>query len=161
MSNYLNLVKYQTDKNEKFYEEGCELIESVFITPALLQEIESYFPLVELDVHEEEGTDEKYKIECFDNKDISNILNNLLEDFFLVLHESKKILDSSKNIKFKAVETSIKKPMTYLFPLLKKNIKADLQLSIDRFRTITNVIYIFKLKKDKYENDSSTVLKIG
>lgn len=147
MSKSLNLVKYQTDDGGNIFEEYSELVEYVFISPSLIKEIESTFPLIKRKVFEEKGSEERYEIECFDEKDNLKIYVKLEEIFIIILeNECKEILGTSETSKSKSVG-HIK--------------KTDIQLSVDRFRTITNVINIFKLKNEKYENDSSAVLKIG
>ena len=40
-------------------------------------------------------------------------------------------------------------------------IDQNLRDAIFEFRTITNLIYLFRLKSDKYQNDNSTLVKVG
>ena len=147
MSKSLNLVKYQTDESGNIYENGYELVESVFISSDLILEIESNFPLVKMRVLEEEGSDEAYEIECFDEKYSLDIAKKLGELFILVLKNEYETIFGSSDI-------SESKSVGHI-----KN--TNLQTSIDRFRTITNVISIVDLKNEKYENVSSVVLKVG
>ena len=147
MSKSLNLVKYQTDENGNIYENGYVLVESVFISPDLMLEIERCFPLVKMRVLEEEGSDDAYEIECFDEKDSLSMAKKLRDLFILVLKNEYEQNIGSSNI-------SESKSVDHIE-------NTNLQTSIDRFRTITNVISIIDLKNEKYENDFSAVLKVG
>jgi hypothetical protein len=69
----------------------------------------------------------------------------------LLKNESEKILDLTD-----IVDSSQLPALPF-----DHNQTKNLEMSILRFRTITNVINIFKLKSNKYTNDASAVLKIG
>jgi hypothetical protein len=152
MSKNINLVIYATDNNEKLYEKSSELIETAFISNDLLKEIEKDWPLIKKSVFELAGSEDHYLIECFDDSKIRDILGKL-ETLFVILlkNESEKILDLTD-----IVDSSQLPALPF-----DHNQTKNLEMSILRFRTITNVINIFKLKSNKYTNDASAVLKIG
>lgn len=152
MSKSINLVKYAVDENKKINETETELIETAFVTSSLLDEIIKDNSLINKCVYEQLDSDECYQIECFDDNQVENILKKLKDDFITVLtSDCKKI---SKNI----IEHKSKQSLVTQGEYIKSS---EIDDSINRFRTITNVINIFKLKNDKYSDDMSVVLKIG
>lgn len=147
MSKNLNLVKYKSDGNGNLYEEGYETVDFVFISSDLISELENDFSLASLNIFEDNNLDDSYEIDIFPVEKTVEIHSKLEELFVDVLrHEAKGYTESNS--------ISDSKEIGY-----KKDI--DISLSIDRFRTITNVIYLVKLKKDKFLEDSSVVLKLG
>lgn len=147
MSKSLNLVKYKADESGKLYEEDYEVVDSVFISPDLISKLEDYVPLVSFNVYEDSNLEEHYEIKCFPNDKTIELHSKLEELFVTVLrHEAKNFVESAT--------LSNSKDVGY-----KKD--SDVGLSIDRFRTITNVIYLVKLKKEKFFNEPSVVLKLG
>lgn len=147
MSANLKLVKYKSDDTGNLYEDGYETVDSVFISSDLISELGNDFPLVSLNIFEDDNLSDSYEIDIFPVEKTVEIHSKLEGLFVGVLrHEAKGYTESNS--------LSGSKEIGY-----KKDI--DVGLSIDRFRTITNVIYLVKLKKDKFLEDSSVVLKLG
>lgn len=147
MSKSLNLVKYKADESGKLYESECETIDSVFISSDLISELEKDFPLVNISVFEDGDLDDNYEIECFPVEQSIELHSRLEELFIEVLkHEAEVYLESDS--------LSSSKDLGFIK-------KTDVSLSVDRFRTITNVIYLVRLKINKYLEQSSVVLKLG
>lgn len=152
MSKSINLVEYAIDDNNKLYETKSVLIETVFISSSLYDEIVKDYPLVKKSVFEEIKSEDNYSIECFDDSKIVEIISKLENLFISILeNESKKIFSKNENIGSNQIAT-IQNDHIHL---------KDLEISIKRFRTITNVINIFQLKNNQYSSNASVVLKIG
>lgn len=152
MSQSINLVAYEPASDGRIYETKTELIETAFVSTALLNELQKEFPLVEREVYEVPDTDEHYSIECFNDSDVERILIKLEEMFLSVLKsDSERLLAKSDSQDGKSL------PSTQ-----SNHIKSsDISESISRFRTLSNIIYIFNLKNNKYGGDTSVVLKMG
>ncbi|WP_080171782.1 hypothetical protein [Salmonella enterica] len=152
MSQSINLVAYESASDGRIYETNNELIETAFISTALLKELQKEFPLIERKIYEVPGEDEHYSIECFNDADIDSILAKLEIMFLSVLKsDSERLLketDFQDNKRLPSVSSN------YIQ-------SSDITESISRFRTLTNVIYIFNLKNRKYSDDNSVVLKLG
>jgi hypothetical protein len=148
----INLVEYQAGDDGKLYETKTELIESSFVTKSLLNKLQQSFPLVERNVFEEVGSQDHYTIECFADSDVESIIK-LLEEIFLSVLKS----DSEKLL------NKVSSPNTETLPTLSsEHINSnELNDSISRFRTLTNVINIFMLKHTQYGSNASVVLKMG
>jgi len=152
VSKSINLVEYAIDDNNKLYETKSVLIETVFISSSLYDEIVKDYPLVKKSVFEEIKSEDNYSIECFDDSKIVEIISKLENLFISILeNESKKIFSKNENIGSNQIAT-IQNDHIHL---------KDLEISIKRFRTITNVINIFQLKNNQYSSNASVVLKIG
>ncbi|NWO06605.1 MAG: hypothetical protein HLX50_13225 [Alteromonadaceae bacterium] len=152
MSQSINLVAYEASDDGKLYETKTSLIETAFVTPVLLDELQKKFPLIERNVFEVVGSEEYYSIECFNDSDIEEAIKKL-EDIFLSILKSdgEKLLDKE-----------VSQDSENLPSLHSGHIKSsDINDSINRFRTLTNIINIFKLKKNQYGSDTSVVLKLG
>ena len=152
MSHSINLVVYASGDDGKLYETKTDLIEAVFVTSSLLSELKKNFPLIERNIFEEVGSDEHYQIECFDDSDIEGAIKKLEEIFLSVL-----AADSEKLLGQESLKDSEKLPSTTLGHIS----SGDLDDSINRFRTLTNIINVFKLKHNQYSSDLSAVLKVG
>jgi len=152
MSQSINLVAYELASDGRIYETKTELIETAFVSTVLLNELQKEFPLVEREIYEVPDTDEHYSIECFNDSDIDRILIKLEEMFLSVLKsDSERLLGKSDFQDGKSL------PSTQ-----SNHIKSsDISESISRFRTLSNIIYIFNLKNNKYGGDTSVVLKMG
>lgn len=147
MSATLNLVKYKSDDDGNLYEEGYEIVDTVFISPDLISELENDFSLEEVKLYEDGRLGEYYSINCFPIDKTVEIYLKLEKMFITVLmHEAEGCTENKESSGSK--EVSSKKEF-------------DIGLSVDRFRTITNVIYLVRLKRDKFLDDSSVVLKLG
>ncbi|MCU1794046.1 hypothetical protein [Pectobacterium polaris] len=152
MSQSINLVAYEFVCDGRIYETKNELIETAFISTALLKELKKEFPLVERKIYEVPGSEEHYSIECFNDSDIERILNKLEEMFLSVLKsDSERLLGKSDSQDGKSLPST---QSTHIK-------SSDISESISRFRTLSNIIYIFNLKNNKYGDDTSTVLKLG
>jgi hypothetical protein len=152
MSQSINLVAYETASDGKLYETKTDLIETAFVTTALLGELQNNFPLIERRVFEVVGAEDHYSIECFNDSDIEGAIKRL-EDIFLSILKSdgEKLLDKEDSQDFRNL------PSTH-----SDHIKlSDIGNSINRFRTLTNIINIFNLKHNQYSSDTSVVLKLG
>lgn len=153
MSQSINLVAYESASDGRIYETKSELIETAFVSTALLKELQKEFPLVERKIYEVPAAGEHYSIECFNDSDIERILIKLEEIFLSVLKsDSEKLLGKSDSQDSKSLPST-----------LSTNIitSSDISESISRFRTLSNIFYIFNLKKNKYGSDTSVVLKLG
>lgn len=152
MSQSINLVSYEASGDGKLYETNTDLIETAFVTSALLDELKSKFPLIKRKIFEVIGSEEHYSIECFNDSEIEGAIKEL-EDIFLSILKSdgEKLLDKEASQDYENL------------PLLHSGHiqSSDIDDSINRFRTLTNIINIFKLKKNKYGSDASVVLKLG
>ncbi|ELE6493773.1 MULTISPECIES: hypothetical protein [Enterobacteriaceae] len=152
MSQSINLVAYESASDGRIYETKTELIETAFISTALLKELKKEFPLVERKIYEVLGADEHYSIECFNDADIERILVKLEEMFLSVLKsDSERLLGKTD---FQDDKNLPSAQSTYIK-------SSDISESISRFRTLSNIIYIFSLKNSKYSGDNSVVLKLG
>lgn len=152
MSQSINLVAYESTNDGRIYETNNELIETAFISTALLKELQKEFSLIERKIYEVPGEDEHYSIECFNDADIGSILAKL-EDIFLSVLES----DSERLLKKTDFQDDKSLPSVPSVCIQ----SSDIAESISRFRTLTNIIYIFNLKKSKYSDNNSVVLKLG
>jgi hypothetical protein len=152
VSKTINLVKYGTGNDGKLNETKVDLIETAFVTSLMLSELQKYFPLVEVCVFEGADSDDHYTIECFKDADVQSAIKKLEEMFVSTLRsDSELILGKETN------STS-----RHLAEKNQVHIKSnDLDNSIIRFRTLTNIINIFKLKHNQYSQDAAAVLKIG
>lgn len=152
MSQSINLVVYEASDDGKLYETNTYLIETAFVTPALLEELQNKFPLIERKVFEVIGSEEHYSIECFNESDIEEAIKRLEEIFLSILKsDGEKLLDKEDS------QDSGNLPSFHSGHLK----SSDIGDSINRFRTLTNIINIFKLKKNQYGSDTSVVLKLG
>nr|WP_180319476.1 hypothetical protein [Delftia acidovorans] len=152
MSQSINLVAYGITKEGMLSEwKTVELIEAAFVTPALLDELKLVAPIAKRGVSGSTDSTADYSIECFDAADIESAIKKL-KDMFLITLES----DASKLL-------IIDEESTKALAATNGNDanSSAIDEAISRFRTITNVIHIFKLKHDKYANDDSVVVKMG
>ena len=137
MSLNISLIEYKSCKDGKLYEEGSEVIESAFLSPALLEKIKDQFPLYEKEIFEEEGSPEASTINSFSDNNIHEI-KELLEKEFVRLLEAPE----SQEL------TSIMVPNSVFE-------------AIEKFRTLTNVYHIFWLKNENFSKRSNALIKIG
>lgn len=152
MSQSINLVAYETANDGKLYETKTDLIETAFVSSALLGELQNNFPLIERSIFEVVGCEEYYSIECFNDSDIEGAIKRLEEIFLSILKsDGEKLLGQADS------QDSENLPPTHSGHIKSNN----LDDSINRFRTLTNIIKVFNLKHNKYSNDTSVVLKIG
>lgn len=152
MSQSINLVAYEPASDGRIYETKTELIETAFVSAVLLNELQKEFPLVERDVYEAPDAEEHYSIECFNDSDIEGILIKLEEMFLSVLKsDSERLLGKSDS------QSGQSLPSTQFTHI----ISSDIYESVSRFRIISNIIYIFDLKNNKYHDDTSVVVKLG
>jgi len=152
MSQSINLVAYEAASDGKLYETNTDLIETVFVTSVLLGELQSKFPLIKRKIFEVIDSEEHYSIECFNDSEIEDVIKKLEEIFLTILKsDGEKLLnkeaspDSENQLSLHSVHIQT----------------SDIDNSINRFRTLTNIINIFKLKKNQYGSDTSVVLKLG
>lgn len=152
MSQSINLVKYKIATDGRIYETKDGLIEYAFISTALIKELKKEFPLIERKIYEVPGEEDHYSIECFNDSDIERILIRLEEMFLSVLKsDSEKLLGKPDFLNGKNLPST---QPTYIN-------KSDISESISRFRTLSNIIYICRLKNNKYSDNTSVVLKLG
>lgn len=152
MSQSINLVAYEPANDGRIYETKTELIETAFVSTVLLNELQKEFPLVERKVYEVPDAEDHYSIECFNDSDIARILIKLEEIFLSVLKsDSERLLGESDSQNGKSLPST---QSTHIK-------SSDISESISRFRTLSNIIYIFNLKNNKYGGDTSVVLKLG
>ena len=139
MSIKILLVKYELIESDKLIEDNVVIIESAFITSEILEKISTFITKRKVyEMLDENLNNESFEIECFDDKYITDILFKLEMEF----------IDLLKN----------KSSVEHQDDLL---IDQNLRDAIFEFRTITNLIYLFRLKNDKYQNDNSTLVKVG
>lgn len=152
MSLSINLVKYEAANDGKLYETKADLIETAFVTSSLLEELKNQFSLTEKNIFEVLGSEDHYSIDCFNDSDIEAAIRKLEEIFMSILKSDGEKLhgemeaDASENLPSRHPEHIIPK---------------DIEDSISRFRTLTNLIYVFKLKHNQFRADDSAVLKVG
>ncbi|MGI9281878.1 MAG: hypothetical protein ACR2PX_19930 [Endozoicomonas sp.] len=152
MSLSINLVKYEAANDGKLYETKTDLIETAFVTSSLLGELKSQFSLTERTIFEVLGSEDHYSIECFNDSDIEAAIRKLEEIFLSILKsDGKRLYDNIE------VNNSKKLPSTLSDHISSK----DIEDSISRFRTLTNLINVFKLKRNQFSSDDSVVLKVG
>lgn len=143
MSIKILLVKYELLETDKLLENNMETIESAFITSELLEKISTFKTKRKVyEVEDEDSNNEPFEIECFDDKNINDILFKLEMEFINLLKDKNNDKNNDEN------EDDL---------LIGQNLRD----TIFDFRTITNLIYLFRLKNDKYLNDKSTVVKLG
>lgn len=142
MSQNVLLVEYQFDSEDNIYESGCHTIDVAFIKGDLLEKINNKYPMKEISIYEEAGSSEVSIIDCFDECLIEDTIKLLENEFITLLTTESKDLNKSSN----GAEIIT---------------KSDLSELINKFRMITNLIYIFRLKNDKYRDTSSVVIKLG
>lgn len=152
MSKTINLVEYEMDEQGRLLETKFNLIETAFISPSLYNIITKDHPTVPTPIFESSVSGDHYSIDCFDSSEILNIIGSL-EDIFLrnMKSDSEKLLISDA---YPAQSNSMTTSADYLKV-------ADLEESIARFREITNLIHLFKLKKNQYSALPAAVLKVG
>ncbi|WOG28429.1 hypothetical protein [Endozoicomonas sp. 8E] len=152
MSLSINLVKYEAANDGKLYETNADLIETAFVTSSLLEELKNQFSLAEKNIFEALGSEDHYSIDCFNDSDVEAAIRKLEEIFLSILKSDGKKLhgkmepDAPENL-----------PSKYSDPISSE----DIEDSISRFRTLTNLINVFKLKHDQFRKDDSAVLKVG
>lgn len=152
MSKTINLVEYEMDEQGRLLETKFNLIETAFISPSLYETITKKHPTVSTPIFESSAGGDYYTIDCFDSSEILNIIGSL-EDIFLrnMKSDSEKLLISDA---YSPQSNSMTISADYLKVV-------DLEESIARFREITNLIHIFKLKKNQYSALPTAVLKVG
>lgn len=152
MSQNINLVAFEISDEGKLFETQTDLIETAFITSSLLDELLKSFSLVEIEIFECLGSEEHYSIECFKESDIEGAIKKLEEMFLSILKlDGEKLLCQADSPDLKNL------PSTDTGHIVSK----DIDDSINRFRTLTNIINVFKLKHNRYRGDLSVVVKIG
>lgn len=98
------------------------------------------------------GSEDHYSIECFNDTDIEGAIKRLENIFLSILKsDGDKLLDEENPQDSKQL---VSKHSGHI----KSN---DITDSINRFRTLTNIINIFNLKHNQYSSDTSVVLKLG
>jgi hypothetical protein len=139
MSTKILLVKYELIESDKLIENNVVVIESAFITSEILEKISTFKTKRNVyEVIDENLNNEPFEIECFDDKDLNDILFKL-EIEFIDLLKSKGNVENLDDL------------------LIGQNLRD----AIFEFKTITNLIDLFRLKNDKYQNDQSTLVKLG
>lgn len=139
MSIKILLVKYELIESDKLIEDNVVIIESAFITSEILEKISTFITKRKVyEMLDENLNNESFEIECFDDKYITDILFKL-EMEFIDLLKNKSSVENQDDL------------------LIDQNLRD----AIFEFRTITNLIYLFRLKNDKYQNDNSTLVKVG
>lgn len=139
MSIKILLVKYELIESDKLIEDDVVIIESAFITSEILEKISTFITKRKVyEMLDEDPNNESFEIECFDDKYITDILFKL-EMEFIDLLKNKSSVENQDDL------------------LIDQNLRD----AIFEFRTITNLIYLFRLKSDKYQNDNSTLVKVG
>jgi hypothetical protein len=148
----INLVEYATGDDGRLYETKTELIETAFVSSYLLEELLNHFSLVERNIFEAVGSEEHYPIECFDDSDVESVIGKLEEIFILILKsDSERILNKCDRSGAENLPAPTQGYIT----------SKDVEESISRFRTLTNIINVFQLKHNQYSRNASVVLKIG
>lgn len=139
MSIKILLVKYELIESDKLIEDNVVIIESAFITSEILEKISTFITKRKVyEMLDENLNNESFEIECFDDKYITDILFKLEMEFIDLLKNKSSVENQDELL-----------------------IDQNLRDAIFEFRTITNLIYLFRLKNDKYQNDNSTLVKVG
>jgi len=152
MSKTINLVECEMDEQGRLFETKLNLIETAFISPSLYNTITKDHPTVPIPIFESSVSGEHYTIDCFDSSEVISIIGTL-EDIFL-----RNMKSDSENLLISDASYAQSNALTTSADYLKV---ADLEESIARFREITNLIHLFKLKKNQYSALPSVVLKVG
>lgn len=156
MSTSLNLVIYQT-KDDKLIEENLKTVRCEEVSGALLEEINSRFPMIKREVYFDESLEDSFDIECFSTSDIDGVCA-LLEEMFLGL---LKIENNKLNNKTDAVSQD--NELTKLVENLASGESQSnpIDLAVVRFRMLTGIISIFADVRNKFCNDAGTTIKLG
>ncbi|WP_252176555.1 hypothetical protein [Endozoicomonas sp. 4G] len=152
MSQSINLVKYEAANDGKLYETKTDLIETAFVTSSLLEELKGQFSLTEKNIFEALGSEDHYSIDCFNDSDVEAAIRKL-EDIFLSIlkSEGKNLCDERGGTASENLPSKLSAHIS----------SQDIGDSISRFRTLTNLIHVFKLKHNQFRTDNSVVLKVG
>lgn len=149
MSSNIYLVEYKKTPDGRLFEISDPIIEYSFAPMSLIDELSQCSPLAKREIYESTNKDSHYAIEYFQEDHIEAAINKLHEIFLKILSaDSKQLLGNTPSHQ----ENEHK---------LKTENKDAIDNSINRFRTITNVINIFKTKHNKYQGNDSVIIKIG
>lgn len=136
MSQNLSLVQYAHLDDGKLSEEKSIVIESAFLPPHLLTEIERNFPLTTRDLFDNNGQYSS-SIDCFRSDACPGILE-MLEREFVRLFEA----DEHQGLRELLVQSSIEE-------------------AIAAFRSLTNLHHVIWLKENKFPCADNAVLQLG
>jgi hypothetical protein len=145
MSESFCLVQYQSDPDGHLLEGDSEIIEDVYVSPSLLAEVRKQWPLVERSVLEELGGS-SFKILCFDDASIKEA-KSWLENQFI-----RMIYDSQQDFKGQCNQDSDTCPRVLTMD--------DIDRVVERFRYLTNLINLFRIKIEKYNEDATVVIRL-
>lgn len=142
MSTTIFLVKFGVTESGQLTENLSEEIESAYISLEILEEIQDF--LTTMSIHEDKGEDSDiFDIEYFPDDKLKAV-QSVLETHFVNLLKNKI---EQEDVNSGSEGTFIR--------------HSDIYEQAKLFRTITNLMYLFKLKIDKYTNDPSAIVKIG
>jgi len=145
MSESFCLVQYQTDPDGHLLEGDSEIIEDVYVSPSLLAEVRKQWPLVERSVLEELGGS-SFKILCFDDVSVKEAKSWLENQFIRMLCDSKLDFNDLDE------EDSDTCPRVLM--------RDDIDRVIEKFRYLTNLINLFRIKIEKYSYDATVVIRL-
>ncbi len=157
MSISLNLVVYKNEAG-KLIEENQKTVRCEEISQVLLDHIINVCPLKIAKVYFDNKFDEYFEIECFDNSDIENIIEELKKHFHQLLSfEYKELI--AKDIEHLEHEASSKNSIVDIYP--DENNRNPTELAIARFRILTGIIGVFMDKQTKLSDEIGAVIKLG
>ena len=139
------LVQYQTDPDGHLLEGDSEVIEDVYVSPSLLAEVIKQWPLIERGVLEELGGN-SFKIRCFDDASVKEA-KSWLEDQFI-----RMVCDSQLAFNSQGDYDSDTCPRVLM--------RDDIDRVIAKFRYLTNLINLFRIKIEKYNEDTSVIIRL-
>ncbi|WP_410199259.1 hypothetical protein [Burkholderia cenocepacia] len=133
MSTTLFLTKFARGSDGRYIESESLEIERAPVGAELLNTITLFSPLAELTVYEGEGDVDKSTVECFQDENISAIVDSIEAEF------RRRLAASSAGV----------------------SAECELSEVMAKFREITNVYFLFKLKLEKYPDDDSVIVQLG
>lgn len=138
MSQNLFLIEYTSSNDGKLYESNAEVIGSCFINNYYIELFEknSFFDNVRL--YEDVSSNDYTLIKIINCENLRDIFIKLEKEFFYLIDTTVN-KNSDENIIFSDKDTMDK---------------------MDKFRILTNIEYLFRIKKEKYIDDKF-VIKIG
>lgn len=148
MSSSLFLVEYEQTPDGKLIEETAHIIQSAFIDQRLLEKLEGYFGFNAMPIHEEEGSEEVIEIQYLDDEKINKVYDYFFDAFKkLVVKTNEKLQVLSQE---EALNTQVEAH--------KGEFNFD---NVEKFRVLTNLISILKIKIEHYKGSSTVFLKVG
>jgi len=133
MSKYLFLMKYPESPQGRYIEDTAQKIEECFISDAILKELDSLDPWVELEVFEDANGNESNLFQCIDNSKIAQVEKKTINIFKHLVREI-----GVEDIAPEKIESTMV-----------------------NFRSICNMHFLLRIKAEKYSADERVVVQLG